>query len=54
MKLFTINKSRILDLSILFNRKILKHNFFTKKLEMWDGPLETPNVCFLNLKPRWI
>ena len=52
MKLFTTNKSRILDLSILFNKKTLKHIFFTKKLEMWDGPLKTQNVFFLNLKPR--
>ena len=54
MKLFTTNKSRILNLSILFNGKTLKHIFFTKKREMWDGLLKTPNACVFNLKPRWI
>ena len=40
--------------SILFNKKTLKHNFLTKKLEIWHGHLKTPNGYFMNLERRWI
>ena len=48
MKLCANNKSRILS-AILFNRKTLKHNFLTKKLQ--ENLIQAPNIwLFLEFK----